>query len=64
MYLYSLFAVYYIDTVYTGDVYDENGDIITENMCTNLLQCFLVTMQKGFILGGGIGDYVGKESFE
>ena len=37
MYLYSLFAIYFIGNIYTGDVYDNNGDIVSENMCTDLL---------------------------
>jgi len=57
IFIYSTIGFFYLqDTFvdYNVDKYD--NDNIGENMCSNMLQCFVTCVNLGLRNGGGIGD--------
>lgn len=63
MYIWAIVGFYFLDDMFTLGVYDVNGDELTENQCTTLLQCFVVVVNHGLIMGGGIADLMSQEVF-
>lgn len=61
MYNYTLFAYTYIDDTFFNSSIGSNGG---ENMCTNLIQCFLTIFSLGPRSSGGIGDMLLRQSFK
>lgn len=58
MYIWAIIGFYFFDDTFQTEVYDINGEARNENLCTTLLQCFIVVVNKGLIAGGGIGDFM------
>jgi len=59
LYLYSLFAYFYIADQYHDDnierwINNERG----QSVCMDMLHCFLSTFNYGLRMGGGLGDFL------
>ena len=65
VYLFSWFAFYYFPELFEfEDLYDVNEDtLVTEKMCSSMVQCFMTMLNYGVRNGGGIGDVIPKLSY-
>jgi hypothetical protein len=58
MYIYTTIQFFYLmETAYDYGINDNDSDLVGENRCKSLLQCYMTVFNLGLILGGGIGDY-------
>lgn len=57
VYIFTSYTFFYIqDNMYDYGVNEYDSDIVGENNCLTMLQCFVSMMDKGLRWGGGIGD--------
>ena len=64
MYVWAIVGFFFLDDMFQLNVYDATGAPVIENQCTTMLQCFIVVVDQGLILGGGVGDFLAVQSFE
>lgn len=58
MYIYTTVQFFYMmETVYDYNINANDSQLIGENRCDSMLQCFMTFVNLGLLLGGGIGDY-------
>lgn len=57
VYIYTSFTFFYLqDNMYDWDVNAYDSDIVGENNCISMFQCYVTMLDKGLRFGGGIGD--------
>ena len=57
VYVYTSWTFFYIqDNMYDWDVNGYDSDIVGENNCLTMYQCYVTMLDKGLRFGGGIGD--------
>lgn len=58
IYIFTTISFFYLqDTIYDYDINLFESDWVGENRCISMISCFITMLDKGLILGGGIGDY-------
>lgn len=58
IYIYTTVIFFYImETAYDFGINNLDSDKIGENRCTSMLSCYMTVVDRGLLLGGGIGDY-------
>jgi hypothetical protein len=58
IYIYTSFSFFYIQgTNYDFGVNAYDSDVVGENNCKTMYQCFMTLVDKGLRSDGGIGDY-------
>ena len=60
IYIYSLFAYYYLLDSFWNSSFGEAG----ENQCTSVFHCFLTILSLGPRSSGSIGDMLVRESYK
>lgn len=57
VYVYTTLTFFYIqEHMYDYDVNSYDSDVVGENNCLTMFQCFVTMLDKGLRFGGGIGD--------
>lgn len=57
IYIFTMITFFYIqDNMYDWGVNAYDSDIVGENNCLSMFQCFVTMIDKGLRFGGGIGD--------
>ena len=57
IYIYTSVTFFYMqDVMYDYDINAYDSDIVGENNCLSMFQCFVTMLDKGMRNGGGIGD--------
>jgi hypothetical protein len=57
IYIYCTFTFFYIqDGMYDFGINGYDSDIVGENNCPDMFQCYVTMLDKGMRMGGGIGD--------
>jgi len=58
IYIYTTVSFFYLqDTLYDYNINPYDSDIVGENRCVSMIQCYMTVLDRGLVLGGGIGDY-------
>ena len=57
IFFYTSLTFFYIqDGMYDFDINAYDSDIVGENNCKSMFQCYVTMLDKGMRNGGGIGD--------
>ena len=57
VYIYTTLTFFYLqDGMYDFGINGYDSDIVGENNCLSMFQCFVTMLDKGMRNGGGIGD--------
>ena len=57
IYIFTMITFFYVqDNMYDWGVNAYDSDIVGENNCISMAQCFVTMIDKGLRFGGGIGD--------
>ena len=60
IYMFSLFGIWFLDDIYRIAVIGPHG----ERACSNMLQCFIMTIDYGTRIDAGIGEHLDVPSYD